>query len=158
MKNIFKITIADNSTFFIFIVISLLFNTFFVSSPINISIKLVSKILRCDINVENNSRILAYNAEPINCIIKKDKTNNSDQKNMFLDVFLNSFNKNFKSENFKNYINYEYKYNSNIIELFNILKMDYAFKLMLIFLIIMLFLPRRNSIFIKIINKNISRS
>jgi hypothetical protein len=182
MKNIFKITLADSTVFAIFMAISLLFNTFFASfttnvniqllqkekevfqfrshlyriyGTINIPIKLASKMLRCDANIESNLKTLAHNTDYIHCIIKKDKTNNSNQKKMFLDTFLNSF-MGFKSKIFKNYI--YWKYNDNIVELFIIFKMNSAFKFILIFLIIMLSLPRGNPIFIKITNKNIFRS
>ncbi|MDR1417836.1 MAG: hypothetical protein LBI80_01540 [Endomicrobium sp.] len=184
MKNIFKVTIANSTTFTILMVISLLSNTFFASFPtnvnihllqkekeifqlrshlcriygtVNIPIKLASKILRCDVNRESNLKTLVHNIDNVHCIIKKDKTNNSNQKNIFLGVFLNSFTGvKFKSKIFKTYINW--KHNYNIIELFNIFKMSSIFKFILIFLIIMLSLPRGNPIFIKIINKNISRS
>lgn len=114
---------------------------------INIPIKLASKILRRNINIENNLKTLAHNANSVYCIIKKGKTNNASQKDMFLDVFLNSF-IGFKSKIFKNHSNYKYK--CNITRLFNISKVNYEFKLILIFLIMMLSLPRGIPIFIKL--------
>ena len=115
MKNIFKIIIANNATFTIFMVISLLANAFFayfptninthflqkekeafqlrshlyrIYSAINIPIELANKILRCDTNIESKSKTLVYNTDYYaHCIIKKGKTNNTSQKKMTLNVF-----------------------------------------------------------------------
>jgi hypothetical protein len=75
---------------------------------INVPIKLASKILRCNINIENNLKTLVHNVNSVRCIIKKGKTNNPGQKDMFLDVFLNSLIA-FKFKIFKNHLNYKYK-------------------------------------------------
>ncbi|MDR3124949.1 MAG: hypothetical protein LBU10_03635 [Endomicrobium sp.] len=175
-----KSIIANNTIVSVFIAISLLLNILFTSflsnvdtcllcqkkeifqfkshlctiyGAINIPIKLASKILRRNINIENNLKTLTHDANSVYCIIKKGKTNNASQKDMFLDVFLNSF-IGFKSKIFKNHPNYKYK--CNITRLFNISKVNYEFKLILIFLIMILSLPRGVPVFIKIINKNIS--
>jgi hypothetical protein len=174
-----KSIIANNSRVSVFIAISLLLNILFTSflsnvdtcllcqkkeifqfksylcticGAINIPIKLASKILRRNINIENNLKTLAHTANSVGCIIKKGKANNASQKEMFLDVFLNSF-IGFKFKTFKVYPNYKYK--CNITRLFNIFKVNYEFKAILIFLIMMLSLPRGVPLFIKIINKNI---
>lgn len=176
-----KSIIANNTIVSVFIAISLLLNILFTSflsnvdtcllcqkkeifqfkshlctiyGAISIPIKLASEILRRNINIGNNLKALAHNANSVRCIIKKGKTNNASQKDMFLDVFLNSF-IGFKSKIFKNHPNYKYKYKCNITRLFNISKVNYEFKLILIFLIMMLSLPRGVPIFIKIINKSI---
>jgi hypothetical protein len=175
MKNI----IANNSIVPVLMAISLLLNILFTSflsnvdsclvckkeeisqfkshlctiyGAINIQKKLVSKILRRNINIKNKLKTLWHNANAVGCIIKKGKTNNASQKDMFLDVFLSSF-IGFKFKIFKNHTNYKYK--CNITGLFKIFKVNYDFKLILIFLIIMLCLPKELPIFIKIINKNI---